>query len=125
MESTRGYDGAANKYATFWARFAKKLYRKLSSNFKEDKVQTSNSQDSAFPALYYFLGLCAMIIAVAVITLLVECKSAIKRVLRTTVRVFVRHFGNCACFLLGTGVSMLIIPGYRGVGGCRSWWVLG
>lgn len=73
----------------------KKLFLQFTSNFKEPAVQISNSQEEAFPALFYVLGFCATIIAVAIITLLGECKFAI---LETT-RLFIQNLGDYVGYL--------------------------
>lgn len=78
--------------------FSRKLFLKFTSNFRESNVQMYNSEGEAFPALFYVFGLCATVIAVAVVSLLVECKLVIMRVLAIA-RVFIRRLGDYVGYL--------------------------
>lgn len=77
---------------------SKKLILKFSSDFGESNVQMYNSEGEAFPALFYVFGLCATVIAMAVLSLLVECRFAINRFLEIG-RLFMRHLGSYMGYL--------------------------
>ncbi|OXA38297.1 hypothetical protein Fcan01_26980 [Folsomia candida] len=97
--------------AYFGPELKSKLFRKFSSNLKEGNVQVSNSHEGAFPALFYFLGLCATVIAMAVVALLVECKLVIKRGL-ASVLAFMRFLGDYAGYF-SVRVKIVVKRGMR------------